>query len=439
MSTLFYKALPKPTFLFAKGGGFHSPVEGLKKAGPFNRKDCPARPSLLFVFSDSLKPYANKLFLALKNGVGPFRGTGAFFGFQLETANTERVESFATDFADIHASAAAYRAAIEKFLAQKKHVDLALIIHPKTERAEQDNPYLTAKYPLLKANIPTQVVTTDLIDHPDTFQWSAANIALAMFAKMGGVPWAVETGLTDDTLVIGIGRANIATSGHAPGRRIYGFASTFSHKGVYLGTKIFSPASDWTTYLRLLKESVGESLRGWKEQVKQQANLVLHVQKETGREELAAIQQALQEQGAGVVKSFTILKLSEMHDVLLFNPKSDTGIPAPGIFLPLDKHRGLLQVAGIDAKNSPLGRVVTSAPLQVRLVTSSSTTPSWDVLCSHILALSAMNWRGLNADSSVVTLSYPRVVAEFFGRFEEAGFDVSALGGVDVMKRPWFL
>jgi len=439
MSTLFYKALPRPSYLFAKEGGFHSPVEGLRKAGPFNRKDCPARPSLLFVFADSLKPYANKLFLALKNGVGPFRGTAAFFGFQLETANTERAESFAADFGDSHASAAAYRTAIDKFLALKKHVDLALIIHPKTERAEQDNPYLTAKYPLLKANIPTQVVTTDLIDHADTFQWSAANIALAMFAKMGGVPWAVETGLTDDTLVVGIGRAKIASAGHDGGRRIYGFASTFSHKGVYLGTKIFAPASDWPNYLRLLKESVGESLRGWKEQVNQPTNLVLHVQKETGREELEAIQEALHTQVTGVVKSFTILKLSEMRDILLFNPKNDTGVPTPGIFIPFDKRRGLLQVAGIDAKNSPLGRVVTSPPLQVRLITSSSTTPSWDVLCSHILALSAMNWRGLNADSSVVTLSYPRVVAEFFGRFEEAGFDVSALGGVDVMKRPWFL
>jgi hypothetical protein len=105
----------------------------------------------------------------------------------------------------------------------------------------------------------------------------------------------------------------------------------------------------------------------------------------------------------------------------------------------LEKNRGILQIAGIDARNSPLGRIVTSSPVQIRLLSTSAATPSWDILCGHILALSAMNWRGLNADSSVVTISYPRVVAEFFGRFEEAGFDVSALKDVAVMKRPWFL
>lgn len=439
MTTLFYQTLPKPVFLFGKDGGFPSAIEGLRKAGPFNRKDCPARPSVLFVFAEPLKHYANTLFLALKNGVGPFRGTDAFFGFRLETTNTLRLDPFVTDLNNIHSSALAYRQAIEKFLTKKQRVDVALIIHPKTDRSDQDNPYLTAKFPLLRANIPTQVVTTDLIDHKDTFQWSAANIALAMFAKMGGVPWAVETGLTDDTLIIGIGRAFIASSAVSTGRRIYGFASTFSHKGVYLGTKIFPPASDWAAYLRLLEESIAASLDDWKRDVNQEVNLVLHVQKETGREELEAIQRAISQCGVGRVKSFTIVRLNEAYDVMLFNPRNELGIPPPGLFLQLERNRGILQITGIDPRTSPLGRIVTSPPMQIRLLSTSASAPSWDVLCGHILALSAMNWRGFNADSSVVTVSYPRAVAEFFGRFEEAGFDVGALKDVGVMKRPWFL
>ena len=150
----------------------------------------------------------------------------------MNTANVERLPAFSVRGLDDHAAAGVYHQAIEQRLQSRSlDADLALIIHRRTERADQINPYLSSKFPLLRSNVPTQLVAEQLLERTDTFQWSAANIALAMFAKMGGHPWAVESPLSDDTLV-GINRATVGKS------RFYGFASTFAHNGIYLGTRL---------------------------------------------------------------------------------------------------------------------------------------------------------------------------------------------------------
>ncbi len=191
--SLSYELLPRPRFLVGQGHVASSALGGLRSHGPYATNECPADPRILFVFPDELRDKANRLFLALKNGIGPFRGTAALLRFQLNTANVERLPAFSVRGLVDHAAAGVYHQAIEQRLQSRSlDADLALIIHRRTERADQINPYLSSKFPLLRSNVPTQLVTEQLLERTDTFQWSAANIALAMFAKMGGHPWAVS-------------------------------------------------------------------------------------------------------------------------------------------------------------------------------------------------------------------------------------------------------
>lgn len=306
-------------------------------------------------------------------------------------------------------------------------------MHRRTERTDQVNPYLSSKFPLLKANIPTQVVTEELLERQDTFQWSAANIALAMFAKMGGVPWAVESDLPEDSLIVGINRVFVG------GSRYFGFATAFAHNGVYLGTRLFAPERGWEAYLAGLNRAMRAAIATWREEIGTSVNLVVHVRKELGRDEQEIIEACLADVGTDLIRSWAVLKLVDANHMALFDDSNEAGTPPAGVMVRLAGHRALLQIAGSEADTPEFGRVVSSGPWHVTLLKRSPDAPPLDVLCANVLALSAMNWASLNAEAAPVTIKYSGHVSELLGRFSEAGFDVTALQGAPIFRRVWFI
>lgn len=414
-----------------------TPLTGIKGAGPFDQGRCPSAPQVLFVFADELRDDANRLFLALKNGLGPFKGCEPWFRFTLSREQVARVPAFSIRGTSDRQAALLYSAAITNHLkAIRTKPDIALILHPKTQRTEQDNIYLYSKHPLLSADVPTQVVTPDLIQQTETFRWSVANIALQMFAKLGGIPWVVETQLEEDCLVIGINRAIVSEPGNI--RRVYGFAATFSYHGVYTSTKLFRPANDWDSYLTSLKTSMVDAIAAWRSHVGRSVNLVLHMRKEISKAETDIVSSAIQEAGGDLVKSYAVLKLLHSDRMLLFDPGNEAYTPPSAIMVRLAGHRALLQITGQDPNDNVIGRT-SYQPLHVSLLRASANALPFEVLCQHVLALSAMNWRGFNAEAVPVSLEYPRLVAELLGRFSSAGFDPCALASSSVLERPWFL
>lgn len=91
---LWYQRLPRPRFLVGGGKRVPSALVGLRSGGPYAKGECPPEPRILFVFPDEMRDKANRLFVALKNGIGPFKGTEPLFGFQLLSSNVERLPSF---------------------------------------------------------------------------------------------------------------------------------------------------------------------------------------------------------------------------------------------------------------------------------------------------------------------------------------------------------
>lgn len=438
---LNYLQLQRPEYLFAKGYRSAGAFQGLRSAGPYSYGDCPVEPSVLFVYPKELKQEARKLYLSLRDGIGPFKGTNALLRFQLPAQRVKLLDNFLLPTTGHHDAAKAYAKAIAEWLASTdERPDIALILHPKTDSDNDENPYLTSKFPLLKAGIPSQIVTPELLAKNELFQWSAATIALAMFAKMGGEPWAIASQLSEDTIIVGINRATVLSREVGRPARYFGFASTFSHNGIYLGTKLFKPADTRPAYLQGLRLALRETLASWRDQAGgSPANLVIHVRKEISREETDIIHDVLSEADAREVRSFAILKLTESEHALIADPaQRDAQLPPPGVLVRLTGHRGILQVTGVDEQERAQGRIVTH-PLQVRLLRNSEGAPRFVDLSTHVLAMAAMNWRALNAEASPVSTKYPQLVANLLGRFTEAGFDVEELSGLPVMQRPWFL
>lgn len=438
---LNYLQLRRTQYVFGGDRKDFSAFQGLRSAGPYTHGTCPQEPSVLFVYPNQLKEEARKLYLSLRDGIGPFQGTKALLRFGLPSSKVKLLHGFDIPTGSDREAAKAYANAIETWLADNtERPDIALILHPKTDRDNDENPYLSSKFPLLKAGIPSQVVTTDLLSRTDQFQWSAATIALAMFAKMGGEPWAIASELSEDSIIVGINRATVQS--HTPGKpvRYFGFASTFSHNGLYLGTRLFPPADSRDAYLDRLRTALHDTLALWKEEAGgSPANLIIHVRKEISRDETDIINEVMAAADPGLVRSYAILKLTETEHTLISNPnQKDNQLPPPSVLVRLTGRRGVLQITGVDEQDRSLGRIVTH-PVQVRLLESSDASPRFVELCTHVLAMAAMNWRALNAEASPVSTKYPQLMAELLGRFTEAGYNVEDLSDLSVMRRPWFL
>lgn len=436
-----YSQLPETQYWVGGDNRAASALSGLKSHGPLRQGDCPNLPRILFVFADEFRDHANRLFLALKNGIGPFRGVKRLFKFSFERDHVIRVKSFSIDGRSTEDAARLYRDSITEFLSSgEEQVDLAFLIHPKTDRWVIHSPYIYGKYELLKANVSTQSVTVELIDTADLFQWSAANIALAAFAKMGGTPWAISTGLSEDSLIVGINRERIFDPTTGRTMRWWGFATVFAHDGVYQGTTLFPPASSRERYLRILEDAISDGIATWRERVGTPTNLVIHVRKEISRDEIEVIERCLDGAGTSLVRAYAIVKLSDHPGMLVFDPTDrDDRIPPSGITVMLSPYRAILQVAGREARGQSVGRIIGSEPLQVRCERATSDAPPFTSLCAQVVGLSSMNWRGFNAEATPVSIEYPREVASLLGRFDRAGLDLGALRGVPILSRAWFL
>jgi len=138
----------------------------------------------------SIRDYANRLFLALKNGVGSFKGVETTFRFPLTKDQVFQVSDFTIANRTIRCGGTFNEDAILNWQGKQSHSvpDMFFVLHPRTSLSEGNTPYYACKARLLTQGILSQNVTADLLGDEAKFQWSAANIALGAFVKLGGNP-----------------------------------------------------------------------------------------------------------------------------------------------------------------------------------------------------------------------------------------------------------
>ena len=406
--------------------------QGLRRYGPFDASRVNlSNQSILFVFPESLRLLARKLVMALRDGYRTFPGFGQMF--RLPFTN-EQVESLAItcDFSTPSTAARSYREAIADWNSRSQHSDpkLALVLVPHSEQWETERPYYEAKASFARLGIPTQMVTAELLQNDREFGWSVANIALAVFAKLGGIPWVVESPADDKDLIVGVGRADIRDQ--ADLRRIFGYALSFTSNGVYRQTWSFTPAADEQTYLDRLEEAIRDALTSARDADEPFRRLVIHLGKRTGWKEAAAAKRAMTSADISLPVALLRLDDSSLYDIA--DGRADTFAPPKGIAVRLGSRQILLQTEGL----TPTG--VPNGPLLMELDERSKVGPeTLDDLASQAFRLAHANWRGFNARSQPVTLVYGELLARLVGYLEEvATWDPTLLRN-DLRDRPWFL
>jgi argonaute-like protein implicated in RNA metabolism and viral defense len=307
---------------------------------------------------------------------------------------------------------------------------LALVLVPHSERWETDRPYYEAKAAFARLGIPTQMVTTELLADEREFTWSVANIALASFAKLGGVPWTLEAPAGEQDLVIGVGRADVQRPGGP--ERIFGYAVTFISNGVYRHTWSFTPAADESTYLERLEDALVTALEVDREYDEPVTRVVVHLTKQTGRREIDAVRRAIDRAHVSLPAVFMRIDDSTLFDIA--DASQDTFAPPKGLLVKVSEHQRLLQTEGLGPLGPPEG------PLLIQLDERSDVGPeALDDLAAQAFRLAHANWRAFNARSQPVTVVYGELLAKLVGYLEEVEtWDPTLLRG-ELRNRPWFL
>lgn len=426
--------LPAPRLQFS--GAFPSrsgpqAYQGVRAYGPFDSSAVSLIDgSLLFVFPKALQGLARRLAEAWVNGVGSFKGFESMFRVPVATGQAIKSLVVDTDLGDHRAAAAAYRAAISDWAAapRDRDPDLALVLVPHSERWQTDTPYYEAKAAFANMGVPSQMVTQELISEQNRFQWAVADIALASFAKLGGVPWIVQAPVDDHDLIIGIGRRDVGVEDER--RRIFGYAVTFISNGTYRQTWSFAPAADEASYLTRLGETVQAALRS--DLDASPTRLVVHLSRRTGVREIGVVQRAMKQVGVTLPAAFLRLDDSAMWDSA--DTDKETWAAPKGLVVQLGRRRALLHAEELGTTGPPDG------PLLIELDERSTVgEEAFDDLIGQVFRLAHANWRGFNARSKPATLVYGEELAGLVGYLADVQSWNPDLLRTDLKNRPWFL
>lgn len=405
--------------------------KGLRTHGPFDSSALDLGDgALLFVFPKQLRAQAHGLAEALLRGVPPYPGFAKMFGVAVSMGQALGQLQITGDVSNLAVAARHYRDQIAAWNADPRERDpaLALVLVPHSERVDTDTPYYEAKAAFASLGIPTQMVTTELIEDRDQFQWSVANIALAAFAKLGGIPWAVDAPAGEDDLILGIGRAEVGPEGER--RRVFGYAVSFVSNGIYRQTWSFTPTADESVYEQRLEATVRQALSA--DLDRPPARLVVHLAKSAGWREIDAVERALTALDLTLPVAFLRLDDTSPHDVA--DTDQQTFAPPKGLVAKLGPRRALLQTEELGPIGPPDGPLLVAMDRR-----STVSTDDFDDLVAQVFRLAHANWRGFNARSKPATLVYGEQLASLVGHLEDVEAWKPDLLRSELRDRPWFL
>jgi hypothetical protein len=413
-------------------------LRGLVDFGPY--KDLPQRPNFGFVFPVEYRDYANRLFLALKNGVGSFKGVETTFRFPLTKDQVFQVSDFTIANKNHHDAAALYEDAILNWQGKQSHSvpDMFFVLHPRTSLSEGNTPYYACKARLLTQGILSQNVTADLLGDEAKFQWSAANIALGAFVKLGGTPWIVFGKELDQELIVGVGRSFLfdpqsrATTGYV------GFTACFSARGQFQFLALADVADNRHEYLRLLGTIVSTSLKKAESLGRTISSLTLHVPKEMSRQEMDVVAKAVEGHIKQNIVQVVVVKVSEEETFFAVDNRFNDGVPQRGTVVQVSDRDYLLYTEGREEKES---WAAFRTPVALRVSPQNGARYSGiRTILRQVNDLSQVNWRGFNARSKPISIYYGSLIARLLAHVPSANMkSLSNTARTLLEDRMWFI
>jgi hypothetical protein len=449
----------RPHMLFGPSGHDQQtqPDVGIQQYGPFQYAHNPINEPVIVVLCDKqVRGRMDQFAKLLRDGLDEEgeRFSGGLIGkFRLTNVRLH----FAVIDGDTGES---YKTAAERVLEELPQTPTLALVQVRgahRQRVASQNPYFIAKSRFMRAGVPVQAVRLETIEETRGKAYSLNNLALAAYAKIGGIPWVISTpGVASHELVVGIGCTEIGDSRLGDRARYVGITTIFQGDGRYLVWETTREAT-FKNYPEALLESLRKSVRFVRHQNKWEAGdpvrLVFHVYKPLKRVEIETVKQLVHEMLDEQQVEFAFLDVSHHHPFQIFDPgqsgveywspdlhqKVRKGVYAPsrGTALKLGPRTALLQLIG--AREVKTWEQGIPRPLLLELHPDSDFS-DLTYLVRQAFHFSFMSWRSFFPSHEPVTILYSRWIANLLGHLRAVpGWDGSALTQMRDRRAMWFL
>jgi hypothetical protein len=377
------------------------PRRGIQNYGPYDAMTLgKERVNCLVIYPAQLQNAKQTVVGGLQNGNGSFAGFQKLFRLPLVICGERSLSAEAPEQLNT----------VLPPLLREHAPDVVLIL------ASTRNPayYARAKSILLGNGIPSQFVTQEKLDISSQLPWLLENVALQMYAKIGGTPWTVSASQKQKSLVLGVSRAQDEQK-----RLVVGFVTLFSSDGDYLFFSTIAPKpiywEDADAYREALASVIVDACSDYMAHSGPPDEIVIHLCKKPGKlREFPAAEQAMK--GLGKNLPYTILHLNEYSNYRLFDAAHASYVPQPGIKVTLSDTNALLFLDGRKKgyKTEDEIRNKRGVPRLFEIgFDRRSTLPvsEFPRLIRQVYEFAAVNWRGFNAQSVPATLNYSGLIA----------------------------
>lgn len=297
---------------------------------------------------------------------------------------------------------------------------------------EYDKPkreiYYQLKELLLKRNITSQAIDpAKMREQGDNWVYSLPNIAVAMLAKLDGIPWRLNTPEKNE-LIVGVG----AFKHVDVGVQYIGSAFSFGNNGKFNRFEYFLKDE-----IDVLAGSIASSIKEYATVNEDPERLIIHFYKSMSEKELEPIQQALEDLGLPIPVFIITINKTESEDIVAFDNSWNELMPLSGTYIKIGENKHLL------FNNTRYnGKTYSKAdgfpfPIKLKLqCTDPELLQEIKVvreLIDQVYQFSRMYWKSIRQQNLPVTIKYPEMVAQIAPHF--VGEEIPPYGKQNL----WFL
>lgn len=294
-----------------------------------------------------------------------------------------------------------------------------------------DESYFEFKYRFLKEGLPLQAVTVDLLKKRGGLKWAASNIALQIFAKLGGQPWKVKPS-NDDCIIFGIGQSHQEVD-----RKIvkyFAYSVNTDSSGLYKKISTLGKSERENEYLEQLRDNIIKDVNDYLEEGYKKC--ALHIPFKIRWKELEVISRALKEVGerkTGEDVDFVVLKVNTKNHFFGY-ANTNSLVPYESSYIRLSDKEFLVWFEGMQLHRESIFKRY-GGPIHLEFYWANRVLNEEDKrsYLQDVLNLSGANWRGFNAKNIPVSIYYCELVAEFLSRFPKE------IDNIEKISNAWFL
>ncbi|MEI8085631.1 MAG: hypothetical protein WCG93_05370 [Paludibacter sp.] len=265
------------------------------------------------------------------------------------------------------------------------------------------------------------------------FHYSLANIAVAIYAKLGATPWCFESQESQE-LVIGVS----AYMSRDLGKKYIGSAFSFTNEGRFQGFECFSEHQ-----ITELAGSIKMAVKDFCDANKNLSRLVIHFYKKLSYRDLKPIQNALAELKLTVPVVVVSINKSFSDDLVGFDLSAAHKMPVSGHYLPVNNYQYLLYNNQLSkyGQEKMDEREGYPFPLKINIQKFmpneklSTSMPDEEIvpIFEQVCRFSLLYWKSVSRQWLPVTLRYPEMLAQIAPHFKYK--DLGELGSECL----WFL